>query len=197
MTSSLLNKINVYLPQTRNLNHDYILEENTQHFYKKNGYAIIKNIVSNETIEMIKNTYNKITKMPAFYEADSFIASPNYGKEIQSFVQKELSLVTEIIIPEIFDINKIDFNILNILVLKFNKTNDSLFPHQDAPMLDEAIAPTTFLWIPISDINNKNGSLLVLPGSHKWANWQRTHNQHESPLKKHRKTILKHMIPVY
>lgn len=39
--------------------------------------------------------------------------------------------------------------------------------HQDYNMLDESISPSLGLWVALVDINEKNGGLFVLPGSHR------------------------------
>lgn len=195
--SYILSKLNFFIPEDRNISYDHFLQTEHKEYYKENGYVIIKNIVPDEAIEIIINTYNIMAEMPDFHISDKFITSANYGKNAQNFVQNELKKVNDLIIPKIFNIDSIVTDLLNILVLKFANCNHTLLPHQDISMVDEFTAPTTFLWIPTLDIDKTNGSLLVLPKSHKWATWQRTHSQFESPIKKNMNTILEYMIPLY
>lgn len=195
--SYILNKLNFFIPEDRNISYDHFLHTEHKEFYKENGYVIIKNIVSDEAIEIIINAYNKMAAMTDFYISDNFIASPNYGKNVQDFVQNELKKANQLIIPKIFKVDNIITDLLNILVLKFANCKHTLLPHQDISMVDEYMAPTTFLWVPTRDIDNTNGSLSVLSKSHKWATWQRTHSQFESPIKKNINFILEKMIPLH
>lgn len=195
---SFLKKLHLYSPAERIINCDYFLDAETRSFYEQNGYAVIPDKVPEQAIGIINETFQMLYNQPGFFETEGFITSPNYTKEIQQLVHLKLSEATDLIVPAIFDVTKISYNILNILVLKFKQHNDTiLFPHQDVSMADEYIAPTTFMWIPTCDIDEKNGSLLVLPKSHKWCAWQRTHNQQESPLKNNRDLVLEKMIPLY
>lgn len=51
-----------------------------------------------------------------------------------------------------------------------------LNPHQDSSLLDEASRPGIYCWVPLVDVDERNGWLEVLPGSHRLGNVQRTLN---------------------
>ncbi|MBK9353455.1 MAG: phytanoyl-CoA dioxygenase family protein [Bacteroidetes bacterium] len=51
-----------------------------------------------------------------------------------------------------------------------------LNPHQDTPIVDELNLYAIYAWIPLCDVNEKNGTLSVLPKSHLWGNYQRSLN---------------------
>lgn len=179
------------------LDFSFFLNDTHKEFFEQNGYLVIKSVVDESAITHIISAYELLSKHEDFYEADGFITSANYGKAAQELVHKELSEAIKGIIPKLFDTNKIYYNLLNVLVLKFNKDKKEFFPHQDVPYVDESLGCTIFAWIPTEDINEKNGSILVLPKSHKNFRWQRTHDQSFSPLKNLHDEFLKRMIPVY
>ena len=72
-----------------------------------------------------------------------------------------------------------------------------LNPHQDAPVIDETIDNGLFVWIPLCDINEQNGAIYVLPGSHLWQNHQRSLNVKwvfEKHILKHYGSIVRQYI---
>jgi ectoine hydroxylase-related dioxygenase (phytanoyl-CoA dioxygenase family) len=193
---TILKKI-FYIPEPRMINPDYFLDPEAKDFFCRNGYVVIKNIVSDEAIHHIEATYALLHSKPEFHEAEGFITTPNYGEELQQLVCTNLTKVNNLVLPAIADTSKCTYDFFSILVMKFNKDNSYVEPHQDISMVDESISGTTFLWIPTVDIDDKNGAILVLPGSHIWATWQKTHNRDITPLKKNAKWLLEKMIPVY
>ena len=176
---------------------DFFINETDKSFFIEHGYTVIKNVVSEQAINKILEAYQVLKNHNGFYEADGFITSANYGIDIQSQIHQLLKEVNYEVLPKIFNISKIYYNLLNFLVLKFTKDKNDFFPHQDVSFLDEYKGASIILWIPTQDINKDNGSLLVLPKSHKYFRWQHTHNQTHSPLKNLHAEILKNMIPVY
>lgn len=51
-----------------------------------------------------------------------------------------------------------------------------LNPHQDSSLLDEATQLGAYCWVPLVDVDELNGWLTVVPGSHRLGNVQRTLN---------------------
>lgn len=194
---AIQNSFSNYLPSPISISYNHFKDDYVRKSYNENGYVIIRNIVTEQSIEIIKETYQKLNHHKDFYTADGFITSANYGFDIQHQLHRDLMKVNEDILPKIFDMDKIYHDLLNVLVIKFTKDKKEFYAHQDIALIDELQGPTTFAWIPASDISEQNGALLVLPKSHKWFRWQRTHDQSESPLKNLRDEILKHMIPLY
>lgn len=184
-------------PVNYNFELDFFLNNEHKVFFKENGYVVIKNIVSEYAINSILAAFNKLKSHSNYYESDGFITSANYGIEIQNQLHTILKEVNDEILPKLFHIDKIYHDLLNVLVLKFNKDKTEFFPHQDVSLIEETKGNTIFAWIPTTDINEKNGNLLVLSGSHNKFRWQRTHDQANSPLKNIHPEILKLMVPLY
>jgi hypothetical protein len=185
------------LPRNFDFDLSFFLNESHKQAFETNGYTIVNNVVSEIAIQKILAAYQLLSIHKDFYPAEGFITSANYGKDVQIKVHKVLSDVTLEILPLIFDLNKVHYNLLNTLVLKFCKDTSSFFPHQDVSFVEENKGVTILAWIPTENIDQSNGSLLVLPKSHQPFRWQHTHDQTNSPLSHLKNDILKDMIPVY
>lgn len=186
-----------YKPIRYKFAYNHFLNSEERSFYEENGYVVIKNIVTDDAIQIINDAYTILKSYKGYYEVDGFITSANYGYEIQQHIHDKLSEVNNIILPKLFNTNQIYSGLLNVLVIKFNKDRKEFYAHQDIPLVEETVAPTTYAWIPTTDINEHNGALLVLPKSHKWFRWQRTHDQSFSPLQTIRDSLIEFMIPLY
>ncbi len=186
-----------YKPPPREMPLDHFLDKNIAHEYVKNGYVIVKNVISQEIISEILLAYHQIQKHPDFYESAGFISSPVYGKKLQQEVTLQLNACVPNIIDKVFDLNQCRYNFFNILVLKFPNPVNNLVPHQDIPIVDEQTGTGSFLWIPTTDMFEESGALQVLPGSHLWSAWQRTHNIQISPLHQNRHILDSYMKPLY
>ncbi|MCB0963628.1 MAG: phytanoyl-CoA dioxygenase family protein [Acidimicrobiales bacterium] len=62
------------------------------------------------------------------------------------------------------------------LQVKPPSPDSALNPHQDQSLLDEADRLGVYCWIPLVDVDERNGWLEVVPGSHRLGNVQRTLN---------------------
>ena len=86
--------------------------------------------------------------------------------------------LTELVTPRLSRV--IDTSILEIMRLDYSvkpaSPNSELGPHQDFSLVDESRGASLYLWIPLEDVNERNGTLHVVPGSHLFAN--RIRSQH-------------------
>lgn len=194
MLNAILNKI-FFLPNHKAINAEYILDSEIRHDYNKNGYAIIKGIVDESSINQITEAYDLLDSCDK--NKGDFITSANYGKELQLEVQEKLSGINKNLLHKIFVLDKCYSDFFSILVVKQKKENKYLAAHQDISFVDETIGNTTFVWIPIEDIDENNGAITVLPRSHLWGRWQKTHNRHISPLIKNNEWLKRKMIPLF
>lgn len=46
--------------------------------------------------------------------------------------------------------------------------NGTLKPHQDWNLVDENVARSFNIWVPLVDLHEKNGAIMIEPGSHLW-----------------------------
>lgn len=59
-------------------------------------------------------------------------------------------------------------------LIKPAHTSDELFLHQDWCYTDEQLFKAYNVWIPMQDVNEENGALFFLPGSHTWFDTKRS-----------------------
>ncbi len=74
----------------------------------------------------------------------------------------------------------LDERVLEVLELHFSvkppTPASELGPHQDFSVVDERRTTSLYLWIALEDMDDRNGALHVVPGSHRFAN--RIRSQH-------------------
>jgi hypothetical protein len=81
-------------------------------------------------------------------------------------------------------------------IVKANNTNNELHPHQDWSIVDETRFRTFTVWTALQDINEHNGAMHVLPGSHEWIRGYR-HITIDSVYGKVYDLAWKHSKPIY
>ncbi|MCZ2393081.1 MAG: phytanoyl-CoA dioxygenase family protein [Chitinophagales bacterium] len=53
-------------------------------------------------------------------------------------------------------------------IAKAKGGNGALVPHQDWNIVDETVYRSFNIWVPLVDLNENNGALMIEPGSHLW-----------------------------
>lgn len=176
---------------------NYLIDTSSFNEYKKYGYIVLKNCISEKQINELLGIYDELKAFPDFFIKDRFQNSGRFqSREIRNFVMERIGKFSKEFLPEVFDVNIYDENTTGAFQIKPPSRVSELNPHQDAPVIDETKENGLFVWIPLTDINDKNGAIYVLPGSHLWGNHQRSLNV-QWPLERHTKTLWKHMQPVY
>jgi hypothetical protein len=164
---------------------------------QKNGYTIIKNVVSKAQLQFLEDTYHQLTKFPEYTIEEKFQNSGRFrSPEIRNFVMDNIGKFSKEFLPSVFDKDIYDENTTGAFQIKPPSKVSELNPHQDAPVIDETKENGLFVWIPLCDITENNGAVLVLPGSHLWQNHQRSLNV-SWVFEKHTKLLWKYMQPIY
>lgn len=90
----------------------------------------------------------------------------------ESHVRDEISSRLDSVIapklPRIFDPNVIELMQLHLSVKPASDSSE-LGPHQDFSVVDERRFTSLYIWIPLEDMDRRNGTLHVVPGSHRFA----------------------------
>jgi hypothetical protein len=74
--------------------------------------------------------------------------------------------IKEILIPALKNYLKIIQPVFANLMVKASGEDSSLLPHQDWCFVDEPEYDSATVWVPLIDVNRKNGNLQVIPRSH-------------------------------
>ncbi len=57
--------------------------------------------------------------------------------------------------------------VVSVFTAKKAETTENFALHQDITITDESLFPSVSLWCPLQDVDEKNGALYVVPGSHR------------------------------
>jgi hypothetical protein len=180
----------------RILKYNYFKNKNNNDI-QKDGYTIIKNVVSNAQLQFLEDTYHQLTKFTEYTIEEKFQNSGRFrSPEIRNFVMDNIGKFSKEFLPSVFDKDIYDENTTGAFQIKPPSKVSELNPHQDAPVIDETKENGLFVWIPLCNITENNGAVLVLPGSHLWQNHQRSLNV-SWVFEKHTKLLWKYMQPIY
>lgn len=125
--------------------------------------------ISTSTIQQLCDLYNKL-KIPDSYGFGFNVGLNTEEKHLRQQMQNE---ITNLIEKELLThfINRKVFT-----ATFMNKVASQQFllpPHQDWTYTKETVNDSVMCWIPLTDINAKNGALCYLPQSHKLFNYDR------------------------
>jgi len=121
-----------------------------------------------------KPFYTSIWSENVFYRKEVF-------ERIESILFPKLCLHIDNIAP-----------VFSIFMVKHPGENSDLLPHQDWSFVDEQQFDTATVWIPLDDVSEENGNLMVVPRSHlQYQNFVRARFE-DAPF--HRETEGKKLI---
>lgn len=155
----------------------YLKSKEHFEFYKENGYVIYRNVVNEEYIDNMKSIYLQISKMDGFKMDDLFVNSGRFNSsEIRTKAINEIKKISGLILSQIVEDQNCEYNNGGSFQIKPVSNKSQLNPHQDTPIVDEKKYYSIYVWIPLCNVNEENGTLSVLPKSHLWGNFQRSLN---------------------
>lgn len=198
----MLNLFNFFNKETKSdfvsleriINPLYIINEKNRDEYVRNGYTIIKNIVSVENINKVEDAFEKIKALPDYFESDKLQTTIAFGQEAHTIAINVVNDVSKNIFKNVLDENLCRSDFGGGIIVK-NK-GCWFAPHQDCSIIDEYKGTTTYAWIPTVDMTSENGTFYAIPGSHLWAAWQRSSQYPTWPLKKFSKLLWEKMTPI-
>lgn len=162
--------------------------------YERDGYQLIEGAISQADLQPLRNDINEQITLHARElvnqgkATDLYLNLP-FGKRLVALHQEapltkrswpttafNPSLYPLINHPAIIDAVEAhvgpDITFVDYLVRpKMPRSESTAFPlHQDSQYYGKASqhAHTVTVWIPLVDVNEENGCLFVIPGSHKW-----------------------------
>lgn len=130
------------------------------------GYAIFP-FLKPDAIEQLASYYLEFQKEePAHFYSSTHSADMAFRKKTSNFIHTVLS-------PLVSDVLR-DYKLLGgAYVVKPAHGKGILQPHQDWNLVDERNSRSYNLWIPLVDVDVKNGAVFVLAGSHARLNTYR------------------------
>jgi hypothetical protein len=127
----------------------------------EDGYVVVP-FLSSENINHLISFFKKNhpTEIEGFY-ATAHSSNIDFRKQMN----QEIKSVFEDSIEKYFN----ECQALGgSFVVKSNKNSDLLQPHQDWNIVDENEYRSFNIWVPLVDLSEENGAIMVLPKSHRW-----------------------------
>lgn len=152
------------------------------------GYAIFP-LLSAAGIEALSAYYSEFQKEnPQHFYSSSHSPDVEFRKKASDFIK---SIVTPLL-PAVLK----DYRVLGgAFVVKPANGKGILQAHQDWNLVDETKSRSYNLWIPLTDVNEQNGAVFVLPESHAKAPTIRG-PKIPSPFKQIEQAIWKYLTPL-
>lgn len=124
------------------------------------GYTIFPFLDTN-AVDKLVGYYNSFqNEDPAHFYSSTHSPNKEFRKKTNEFIKAIISPLLD----EYFK----SYRLLGgAFVVKPANGKGLLPPHQDWNLVDETIARSYNIWIPLTDVNFENGAVCVLPGSHR------------------------------
>lgn len=138
--------------------------------FKKNGFVVIRNFFNSEEIDKINELYKtlNITNLDEIY-TNLKDRDPQINLEIDLFLKN-------IYAPRLEKYFK-NYSIGGgAFLIKGTGESSVSSLHQDWNVVDETKYYSMGVWCPLIDVNENNGCLQIVPGSHNWFNKLRSFN---------------------
>lgn len=184
-----------FVLKERTINPLYIMDEQYRNDYIKNGFAVIKNVVDEASIQTIISAFEQIKKLPGYFTSDKLQTTIAFGEESHAIAINAVNSVSKNIFKGVLDENLCRYDFGGGIIVK-NK-GCWFAPHQDCSIIDEYNGTTSYAWIPTVDMTADNGTFFAIAGSHLWAAWQRSSQYPSWPLKKHSDFLWQQMKPIF
>ncbi|MDZ4667767.1 MAG: phytanoyl-CoA dioxygenase family protein [bacterium] len=132
-----------------------------------NGYFVIKGFITNEVQKEILTYYHKLN-LTADSRVSSYGVYTNKPKEISADKNQEIDAYLTQACNLSLNKHFKDFKIGGGIFLLKGIGENSVSMHQDWNIVDETKHISFSIWSPLIDVDESNGCLHVIPGSHKW-----------------------------
>lgn len=144
-----------------------IKDERLEKAMDKDGYFVVKSFLTEQQLQAFENLYAE------YRPADEINKYGFYASTFSSNLPYRRKLKQEI--PDIFkpSLEKMfkDYKFIGAnFILKIPGENSRLEIHQDTSLIDEAKFTPINVWCPMVDVNVENGTLYLIPGSHRFFN---------------------------
>ena len=144
----------------RSAPHTYITDATLRNEIDDRGYVVM-NVLTTEELQLLRELNDEkhnLTETGMFYSL--------YSKDL--VYRKEIYDRINVILHSFLEKNFKDFQVLyNIFILKAPGRESEFFVHQEPSMMDETKFSPLHIWIPLEDINEKNGAVCLAEKTHK------------------------------
>lgn len=123
------------------------------------GYAIVPFLNTEEIKSLTDFFYAHHTQLPDGMYASSHAPDFSFRQKMNEEIKRICKRAVEITFQNATPLGA-------TFMVKSKGENGSLHPHQDWNIVDEMQFNSYNIWLPLVDVNEQNGTLLILPNSH-------------------------------
>lgn len=146
---------------------DNILESD----FSRNGFLVIQSFLNNTQLQKLQDLYQNSQLNNTKGKMYSNIEDRSLDESL--YIEQQVLAICQTSIEQYFTKYKVAG--ASFLIKGTGKNSDSQL-HQDWNIVDEAKDKSLVIWIPLVDVDEQNGCLQVVPGSHKWFRSIRSSN---------------------
>lgn len=157
-------------------------------FLIDNGYTIVPFLNTEEVKSLIAFFYAHHPQLPEGMYASSHASDFSFRQKMNEEIKRVCKRAIDITFQNVTPLGA-------TFMVKSKGENGSLHPHQDWNIVDEAQFNSYNIWLPLVDVNEGNGTLLILPNSHTIYKNIRGLNI-PSSFEKVEKEIWQYLIPI-
>lgn len=127
---------------------------------QKQGYVIIPFLNTEEVKSLTDFFYTHHPQLPDGMYASSHASDFSFRQKMNEEIKRVCNRAVDITFQNATPLGA-------TFMVKSKGENGSLHPHQDWNIVDETQFNSYNIWLPLVDVNEENGTLLILPDSHK------------------------------
>jgi hypothetical protein len=143
--------------KTSNLFHQ---QEFNQEIAEK-GYAVVQFLNKAEVKALNDFFYQHHNTLPDGMYASSHAGDFTFRQLMNNEIKRVCARAIDVTFSEVTPLGA-------TFMVKSKGEHGSLHPHQDWSIVDEEQFNSYNIWLPLVDVNEQNGTLLILPNSHNW-----------------------------
>lgn len=138
-----------------------LLDEKQNSELQKEGFVVLNFLNDNEISELVSFFNQKITLGEGNFYATAHATDISFRSEMSD-------KIVEVIQSKVDSFFKNHELLGASFIVKSKGLSQALEPHQDWNIVDETSHRSYNIWIPLVDLNEENGAILVMPKSHSW-----------------------------
>jgi len=174
METSILSKYTQHFHPER-YERPFFIQNAIQDEIKTKGYCVI-DLFSADELDVLYEGYKVLKDSVKGSFGEQFWPSGRHpDPEIRKLAKAKIEEVVPTRLKELFHADTYTF-IGGTYLIKPPSDHSALNPHQDSSHVDEFKHFSVYAWIPLHDVESKNGAVRVLPKSHQFNIKQRSLN---------------------
>lgn len=139
---------------------------------KRDGYCVVPFLKPDE-VKPLYEDFQQILKMSEGQRTDFFwVSAFSPNMDLRQFSKHSLETKFKEFLPRVF--NELAEFMGGTFLVKPPTKEGKNDPHQDSAHVDEAKEYSVYCWVPLVDINDNNGPMYAIKGSHLWGNKYRS-----------------------